>query len=176
LHRHRIIQWFSGATRIDQYSFDSNLDCPTAQFFPGSGFNQADIDEFNARFDFEYERIRDFIVLHYKATERNDSAFWNYCREMEIPETLEKKIALYRSNGRVSKDGNELFETLNWLQVMHGQGIRAQGYHPLVDLRSKEEIAEFLANIKNVIRKCVDVMPTHADYIAQTCAATSTML
>lgn len=140
-------------------------------FFPNRGFNQADIDEFNAQSDFEYERIRDFIVLHYKATERNDSAFWNYCRNMDIPDTLQKKMDLYRSNGRVFKEGNELFAEASWLQVMHGQGVRAQGYHPLVDLRSEEEIATFLANVKNVIKKCVDVMPTHAEYIAKHCAS-----
>lgn len=140
-------------------------------FFPNRGFHQADIDEFNAQSDFEYERIRDFIVLHYKATERNDSDFWNYCRNMDIPDTLQKKMDLYRSNGRVFKEGSELFAEASWLQVMHGQGIRAQGYHPLVDLRSEEEIAAFLANVKNVIKKCVDVMPTHAEYIAKNCAA-----
>jgi tryptophan halogenase len=140
-------------------------------FFPNRGFNPADIDEFNTQTEFEYERIRDFIVLHYKATERNDSPFWNYCREMEIPETLQKKMALYRSNGRVFKEGLELFAEASWLQVMHGQRIKAEGYHPLVDLRSKEEIAGFLANVENVIKKCVDVMPSHAEYIAKHCTA-----
>lgn len=140
-------------------------------FFPNHGFHQADINEFNAQSDFEYERIRDFIVLHYKATERNDSAFWNYCRTMDIPDTLQKKMDLYRSNGRVFKEGSELFAEASWLQVMHGQRVRAQGYHPLVDLRSEEEIASFLANVENVIAKCVDVMPTHAEYIAKHCAS-----
>ncbi|MFA6444202.1 MAG: tryptophan halogenase family protein [Sterolibacterium sp.] len=140
-------------------------------FFPRTSFDAADIDEFNRQVEFEYERIRDFIILHYKATERDDSPFWNYCRNMSIPDTLQHKIDLYRSNGRIFRDGLELFADVSWIQVMHGQGIRAQGYSPLVDLHSREEIAQLLNNVKTVIGKCVDVMPTHADFIAAHCAA-----
>ena len=90
---------------------------------------------------------------------------------MEIPETLQHKIDLFSSNGRVFRDGNELFGDVSWVQVMQGQGIRPKGYNPLVDIRSKAEIAEYLASIELVIQKCVDVMPKHEDYIAQNCAA-----
>ncbi len=139
--------------------------------FPNSGFHKADIDEYNRQIKFEYERIRDFVVLHYKATQRNDSAFWNHCRQMEIPETLQQKIDLYSSNGRFFREGAELFVELSWVQVMNGQGIRPQGYHPLVDLHSEDEIRNFLGNVETVIQKCVAVMPTHEAYIAEHCAA-----
>jgi tryptophan halogenase len=139
--------------------------------FPDAGFNQADIDEYNKQTQFEYERIRDFIVLHYKATERDDSPFWNHCRNMDVPETLQHKMDLYRSNGRVFREALELFAEVSWVQVMHGQGLRPQGYHPLVDLRPRDEIVAFLGDIQNVIGKCVEVMPTHSDYIAKHCAA-----
>jgi tryptophan halogenase len=135
------------------------------------GFAQANIDEFNAQTQTEYERIRDFIILHYKATQRTDSAFWNHCRTMEIPATLQHKIDLFTSNGRIFRDNNELFGDVSWVQVMHGQGIHAQGYHPLVDLRSVTEIKKYLDDVESVVQKCVDVMPTHAQYIAQHCAA-----
>lgn len=141
------------------------------RLLPAMGFQQAEIDEYNKQTQVEYERIRDFIILHYKATQRDDSAFWNHCRNMEIPETLQHKIDLFSSNGRVFRDGNELFGDVSWVQVMHGQGIRPNGYNPLVDMRSKAEIAEYLASIELVIQKCVDVMPKHEDYIAQHCAA-----
>ena len=139
--------------------------------FPRMGFDDADRDEFNAQAKFEYERIRDFIILHYKATERNDSPFWNYCRTMEIPDTLQHRMDLYRSNARLFREGNELFAELSWLQVMNGQRVKPKSYHPLADLQPKETVVEFLSDIERVIKKCVEVMPTHADFIAQHCAA-----
>lgn len=141
------------------------------RLFPDRRFNQADIDRYNALTNLEYEGIRDFIILHYKATQRDDSPFWNHCRNMDIPETLQNKIDLYRQNGRVFRDGDELFAEPSWLQVMHGQGIRAQGYDPLVDLVPKAEIINLVTNVEDVIKKCVAVMPTHAEFIAKYCAA-----
>jgi tryptophan halogenase len=139
--------------------------------FPRAGFDQAEIDEFNSQARIEYERVRDFIILHYKATERSDTPFWNYCRTMEIPATLQHKIDLYRSNARYFREDNELFGELSWVQVLEGQRIRAGGYHPFADLRSDDDVRAFLADTRRVISKCVDVMPTHADFIAQHCAA-----
>ena len=135
-------------------------------FFPDAGLVQDDIDEFNRQCDFEVERIRDFLILHYHATERNDSPFWDYCRTMEIPDSLRRKMALYRSHGRIVRDNNELFAEVGWLQVLHGQGIKARGYHPLVDLLGEREIAAYLEEIAGVVKKCVSVMPSHRDFIA----------
>jgi tryptophan halogenase len=140
-------------------------------FFPDAGFNQADIDEFNRQADFEVERIRDFLILHYRATRRTDSAFWDHCRTMPIPDTLRRKMDLWQGHGRLVRDDNELFAEVGWLQVLHGQGIEAGGYHPLVDLLSDAEVAEYLAQIRGVVGKCVDVMPTHKEFIAAVVAA-----
>ena len=140
-------------------------------FFPDQGFSALDIDEFNRQSRFEFERIRDFIILHYHLNQRDDSAFWRQCREMPIPETLQHKLDLYRSRGRIVREGNELFSEVGWLQVMHGQGLRAQGHHPLASLLSEQEVAEYLGNVSGVIGKCLQVMPRHADYIAEHCAA-----
>jgi tryptophan halogenase len=139
--------------------------------FPNAGFDQADIDEANAQAQNEYERIRDFIILHYKATERDDSPFWNYCRNMEIPDTLQHKLDLYRSNGRLTHADKDLFGDVSWLQVMHGQRIRANGHHPFADVRPASEVAEFLGDVEKVVQKCVDFMPSHADFIRKYCAA-----
>lgn len=140
-------------------------------FLPNHDFVQADIDEFNTQADFEYERIRDFIILHYKATERSDTAFWASCKNMEIPASLQRKFDLYRGNGRVLRDNNELFADSSWLQVMHGQGIRPSDYPPLADGLSTQELAEFMCEVENVIKKCVAVMPTHEEFIAAHCSA-----
>ena len=139
--------------------------------FPRDGFDQADIDEANHQARIEYERIRDFIILHYKATERDDSPFWNYCRTMDIPDTLQHKIDLYSSNGRFFREDNELFGELSWVQVMEGQRIHARGHHPFADMRPVDNVRAFLADTRSVIERCIDVMPTHADYIAANCAA-----
>jgi tryptophan 7-halogenase len=140
-------------------------------YFPAQGFQAADRDQYNRVMAQEYEWVRDFIILHYKATERSDSAFWNDCRTMEIPATLQHRIDLFRTHGRVFREGNELFTKISWLQVLHGQRVRPQAYHPLVDLRSEAEIAEYLDEVAGVIRACVNHMPSHNDFIARHCAA-----
>jgi len=140
-------------------------------YFPAAGFAAPDRDEYNREMRLEYEWVRDFIVLHYKATERNDSPFWNYCRTMQVPESLLHRMQLYASHGRVFREGDELFTKVSWLQVMHGQRVRPQAYHPLVDLLSEDEIQAYLDEVAGVIQACVDVMPSHAKFIADHCAA-----
>jgi tryptophan halogenase len=140
-------------------------------FFPDAGFDQADIDEFNRQCEFEVERIRDFIILHYHATERSDTPFWDHCRTMDIPDTLRRKLELYKSNGRVIRENNELFTEVGWQQVFHGQGVRPRGHHPLAGLLDEKDLLGFLGNIEQVIGKCVDVMPAHDDFIAAIAAA-----
>jgi tryptophan 7-halogenase len=139
-------------------------------FFPHGGFDQADIDEYNAHTDFEYDKIRDFLVLHYHATQRDDTPFWNHCRTMEIPESLQRKMDLFRTNGRVFRENNEMFAEMSWVQVMLGQGIAPRGYHALVDLYPEDKVATYLSDVREVIGKCVQAMPTHDAFIARHCA------
>jgi tryptophan halogenase len=119
----------------------------------------------------EYDWVRDFIILHYKATERTDTPFWNYCRQMEVPESLQRRMDLFRSHGRVFREGNELFTKVSWLQVMHGQRIRPQAHHPLASVLPDDEIQTYLDEVEGVIKACVDYMPSHAQFIAEHCAA-----
>lgn len=141
------------------------------ELFPNLGFHQADIDEYNRQSETEFEQIRDFIVLHYHATKRDDSAFWRHCRDMDVPDTLKHKTELFRSSGRFFHKSDELFGDASWAQVMLGQGIQPQGYHPLVDNSADEPVYKMLANVKSVMHAMVDRMPTHAQYIAQHCRA-----
>jgi tryptophan halogenase len=140
-------------------------------FFPDRSFRQADQDEFNAQAQFEYERIRDFILAHYWLGERTDTPFWRHCRDLPIPDTLQRKLDVFASAGRVFKDGEELFDVESWIQVLIGQGLIPAAWDPGVDLVSEEEMLGYLRNIEEVIAKCVDVMPDHAAYIARTCKA-----
>ncbi len=140
-------------------------------FFPRHGFDAADIAEYNAITTLEFEKIRDFLILHYKLTRRADSAFWNHCRTMEIPDSLARRIALFESNGRVFRDGVELFVENSWLQVMVGQGLQARGHHPFADLLPEAEVQAFLDNVEQVVARCAKALPTHAEFIARHCAA-----
>lgn len=140
-------------------------------FFPRKEIDQEDIDEFNRQTTFEYEYIRDFLILHYYATERSDSAFWNYCRTMDVPETLTRKIALFKSNGRIFRFNNELFSDMSWFEVMYGQGCRPRRYDAMVDIFTDEELGRRMDSIKGVINRSVDRMPTHQEFIERYCRA-----
>lgn len=145
-------------------------------FFPNKHFDQEDIDEYNRQTHFEFDRIRDFLILHYYATNRDDSDFWNYCRTMSVPEELTQKIEQFKKNGRIYRNNGEMFGDLSWLEVMHGQGIRPRSYHPIVDVMPKDELLRRMENIKSVIARSVEVMPSHAEFIAEHCKVKKEMM
>ncbi|HEY8708381.1 MAG TPA: tryptophan halogenase family protein [Burkholderiaceae bacterium] len=139
--------------------------------FPTRRFDPVEIAEFNRQSDFEVERIRDFLILHYKATERDDTPFWRQCRDMEIPPELARRVELFRSHGRIYRTADELFAEAGWLQVLLGQGIVPAGHHPLAALLGDEQRTAFLEDIRNVIARSAELMPAHADFVAKHCAA-----
>lgn len=141
------------------------------EYFPDREIDKVAVDEYNRQSRQEYERIRDFIILHYKLNQREDSPFWQRCAAMDIPQTLTHKIELYRESGRLLRIDNELFSEVAWLQVMDGQNLTPRRYNPLADLQPQEVMAQYFRSVSGVIATCVDAMPTHADYIAQHCAA-----
>ena len=139
--------------------------------FPDRRFNPADTDEYNRLTIAEYERIRDFLILHYAATAREDSPLWKYCRTMELPDTLRNKIELFRSSGRVSLFDDEHFGEESWLSVFFGQNIAPQSYDPLVDVLDTEEVRAALSRMSSMIRAGVETLPTHRQFIAEHCRA-----
>ncbi len=114
----------------------------------------------------EYVDIRDFLVLHYKATERDDSEFWRYCRNLAPPDGLAEKLELFRSSGRIIREHNELFTEASWLAVLVGQGVEAAGYHPAAALLAEDETRHRLAHIRDTIAQTVSRMPTQDEYLA----------
>jgi tryptophan halogenase len=140
-------------------------------FFPNAGFDQADVDEFNRQSDVEYERIRDFLILHYKANERDDSPFWRECRGMAIPDSLQHRIDLFRANGRLFRYDEELFTEMGWLQILIGQGIVPGGYSPLAGLLTDAELGEFLETVEKLVAHNAAKLPKHRDYVAGYCPA-----
>jgi tryptophan halogenase len=139
--------------------------------FPDRGFDPRDAEEFNRLSADEYEKIRDFIIFHYHATERDDSQLWNYCRHMPIPDALAHKIALFRSRGQIAVYDEELFTLTNWLAVLTGQGIQPQGYDPLVDLIDGETLTGNLKRQKAAIALAARGLPAQREFIARHCAA-----
>ena len=118
-----------------------------AAIFPDRSFDPCDADEYNRLQIEEYERVRDFIILHYKATTRDDSPLWRYCRNMDIPDALDYRINLFRSSGRVAFDDRELFVEPNWLSVFVGQGIWPRRYDPLTDVLPIDAVSAHLAHM-----------------------------
>lgn len=143
------------------------------RMFPGQYLSQAEIDEYNRHAKFEFERIRDFIILHYHVTKRTDSPFWNYCRTMSIPETLEKKIQIYKNTASVFRDLDELFLEGSWQQVMLGQGITPNAYHPVVHKLSQDELVRLMQSIEMEHDKKLVQYPSHQQFLDHYCKASA---
>jgi tryptophan halogenase len=141
------------------------------RMFPTQGVSQADVDEFNTQTFYELEHIRDFIILHYNLTRRNDTPFWNHVRTMDVPDSLQHRYDLFRETGRVFRANDELFAENSWTQVMLGQGIMPESYHPVADMMSETEMRNFLAHIIENVQKTSDGLPTHQAYIDRFCSA-----
>lgn len=135
------------------------------KLFPHAGINTGLINEYNQQSKLEYETIRDFIILHYHLTKRNDSQFWRDMQQMAIPKSLSHKIELFKTNGYITPDNLDIFLESSWIQVMLGQGITPNDYHPLAaqftDITLKEELLN-MAKLKN---EPLNSMPKHDDFL-----------
>ena len=138
--------------------------------FPDKKFASADIDIFNSKADAEYEWIRDFIIAHYKLVDES-APLWRHCKAMPIPDSLQEKLDVFASAGRIFTDSYDLFREVSWIQVLIGQGLIPERYDPAVDITSTSEILAHLDNVEQVVSKCVNVMPYHGDYIEKHCRA-----
>ena len=141
------------------------------KIFPFKGIVQAEVDYYNAETLEEYETVRDFLVLHYHLTERDDSDFWTYLRTMDIPDVLKTKMDLYRHNGRIFRKNNELFNETSWLAVFAGQKLQPSGYHPVADTIDAAEVSRRLEHIHGVMEQGAKVMPPHWQFIKENCRA-----
>jgi tryptophan halogenase len=137
--------------------------------FPDKRFNPVERDEYNRQMKDLFEDVRDFIVLHYKATDLPGD-FWRQCREMPIPDSLQTKIDLFRAKGRVFREGFDLFATTSWVAVFLGQHIVPEDYEPAVDALDEERVAQALEEMRIGYLETAQAMPTHAEFVARCCA------
>ena len=135
--------------------------------FPVRRFSPDDIEEYNRLTIMEHERIRDFLILHYKATSRDDSALWRYCALMSIPDTLRAKIELFQACGRVPLLEEEHFGEESWLSVLFGQELRPADYDPLADVAGIDVVSAAFAQLQGAIRNATATLPLHARLIEQ---------
>jgi len=135
------------------------------KFFPHMGIKDEEVNEFNQQSQIESERMRDFIILHYKQNQRDDSPFWRACQRMDAPESLTKKMALFEQSGKIFREQDELFTEIAWQQVMIGQGLIPKDHHPLVDSLTNEQINDLMDNLKTIINRAVDKLPTHKEFL-----------
>jgi tryptophan halogenase len=136
------------------------------EHFPDRHFDQGNIDSYNTEVSYEFERIRDFIVLHYCLTQREDTPLWRYCRSMALPDTLQQRIELYRATGRVRWRAGELFTDLSWFYIFEGLGVRPRDYDPLLDVVTLDQLKEILAAMASSTAALRRAAPLHDSYFA----------
>jgi tryptophan halogenase len=142
------------------------------RLFPFEGITPATINEYNQQFTSELEHIRDFIILHYHATQRTDSPFWQYCKQMEIPDSLKQRLDLFKETGRIFTSEGELFRVDSWSQVMLGQGVYPEQYHQIAAIMKQHELDKFLSDIRQTINKTVEGLPSHQSFLDEYCRST----
>lgn len=140
------------------------------ELFPETADAPVERDEFNRLIDLEYDRIRDFLILHYHATTRTDTDFWNYVRTMTIPDSLSEKIELFRRAGRVVKYREGVFLDASWIAVYVGQGILPEGYDPRADAPDSGALIQGMQALHREITATVERVPEHLRYIDRYCA------
>jgi tryptophan halogenase len=141
------------------------------KLFPFAGKINLLAEQFNRETRLELETIRDFIILHYKLTERNDSPFWNFYRTMPIPDSLAHRMAIFHENGYAWPDDVSLFRVDSWVQVMMGQGLMPKQHHEAGRVLPAKRLEQQLMTLKEMINQSVSQLPEHGDFIQKYCPA-----
>jgi tryptophan halogenase len=139
------------------------------QLFPFTGVSQTFVDQYNSLAISELEKIRDFIVLHYNATEREDTPFWKYCKYMSIPDSLAHRMQMFKEAGHTFQSEAELFRIDSWVQVMLGQRLMPKNYHHFVRMMKDQDLMQFLNNMRTTVARSVSGLPSHQEFLNYYC-------
>lgn len=137
------------------------------KMFPNNGVSQTMVDLYNQESKDEYETIRDFIILHYYVNERTDSDFWQDMRNLAIPTRLEQKIAAFKETAAIFNETNDIFRDASWVQVMLGQGLSPQDYHPAANVPTEQELVNTLASVYQAKQQPLAKLVSHDDFLAR---------
>jgi tryptophan halogenase len=141
------------------------------KLFPFGGNTTMLAEQFNRETQLELETVRDFVILHYHQTQRNDSAFWDHYRSMEVPDSLVHRMAMFRENGYAWPDDVGLFRVDSWVQVMMGQGLMPKQHHGAGRVLPADGLKQQMMTLRNMIDNSVSQMPEHGDFIQSYCPA-----
>ncbi len=139
--------------------------------FPDKGFEPAEIAEFNRQTREEYDDIRDFLITHYKLTQRDDSAFWRYCRDMAVPDRVVETLDLFAARGRLRARPEHLFSPTSWLAMLAGQGLKPRGIDPLLHGLPADQLAGHMRRVRDGLQRAAEAMPSHQALIDRVCRA-----
>jgi tryptophan halogenase len=139
------------------------------RMFPFHADHEQQAERFNAESRFEWEEVRNFIILHYKQTNRSDSEFWNYYRSMDVPDNLAHRIEIFRRNGYLWPDRVNLFRIDSWLQVMMGQGLFPQRHHGATRIPGTADLEQNLTGMRAQVSRDLALMPSHESFIRSYC-------
>ncbi len=141
------------------------------RYFPDLDFESHTEQAFNQKINADYQEIRDFIILHYCTTQRDDTDFWRWCQSMPVPDSLQEKIRLFRERGQIDHLPGEFFTSDSWCSILEGMSVRPKKYHPLMDAFDSQMLARTLQETAQNVYQTVMQMPNHYDYIQQHCPA-----
>lgn len=132
--------------------------------FPDKHAHESLRNEYNRRFAVETDRIRDFLILHYKLNQRKDCEMWRYCANMPVPPSLQERLTLFKQGGHLQIDNYDLFGAESWLAVHLGQENYPETHNPLLDFR-KFNGQQGLANLRHALQATASRMPTHEAFL-----------
>ncbi len=127
--------------------------------FPREKIQPSLVDRFNREMYQEYDEVKDFLIAHYAITERDDSPFWRYVKNMELPDSLQEKLEIFKERGEIVINKYDMFRETSWFAVLMGQGFEPEGYHPVADSISEEQLHMRLTHIRNAVAKRVSTLP-----------------
>jgi tryptophan 7-halogenase len=139
--------------------------------FPRHGFNPHIVDEYNRQIEHDYDNIKDFIIAHYKVTERDDTPFWRHVQQMAIPDSLRDRLDVFRATSQTLSREPDLFREVSWVAVLTGQGLIPHDYHPAADAMDADDLRLHLGSWRNAVIERVKNLPMHEDYIRRHCAS-----